>query len=58
MKAKVLVVDDEESLVRLITHNLKREGYETIEAYDGNQAWEFWRWPWSVRFARLFQPVR
>ena len=25
---------------------------------DGNQAWEFWRWPWSVRFARLFQPVR
>lgn len=40
MKAKVLVVDDEESLVRLITHNLKREGYETIEAYDGNQAWE------------------
>jgi len=40
MKAKVLVVDDEESLVRLITHNLKREGYETMEAYDGNQAWE------------------
>jgi len=25
---------------------------------DGSQAWEFWRWPWSVRFARLFQPVR
>ncbi|MGE5545220.1 MAG: response regulator [Bacillota bacterium] len=40
MKAKVLVVDDEESLVRLITHNLRREGYDTIEAYDGNQAWE------------------
>jgi two-component system alkaline phosphatase synthesis response regulator PhoP len=36
----VLVVDDEESLVRLITHNLRREGYETIEALDGNEAWE------------------
>jgi len=40
MKARILVVDDEESLVRLITHNLKREGYETIEALDGNRAWE------------------
>ncbi|HPG01835.1 MAG TPA: signal peptidase I [Beijerinckiaceae bacterium] len=25
---------------------------------DGAQAWEFWRWPWTVRFSRLFQPVR
>ena len=39
MKAKILVVDDEESLVRLISHNLRREGYETIEAFDGNEAW-------------------
>jgi signal peptidase I len=21
-------------------------------------AWEFWRWPWTVRWSRLFQPVR
>ena len=21
-------------------------------------AWEFWMWPWTVRFDRLFQPVR
>lgn len=40
MKAKVLVVDDEESLVRLITYNLRREGYDTIEAFDGDQAWK------------------
>ena len=40
MKARILVVDDEESLVRLITHNLQKEGYETIEALDGNRAWE------------------
>ena len=25
---------------------------------DGESAWQFWRWPWSVRFDRLFQPVR
>jgi len=40
VKARILVVDDEESLVRLITHNLQKEGYETIEALDGNRAWE------------------
>ncbi|NLB18327.1 MAG: response regulator transcription factor, partial [Syntrophomonadaceae bacterium] len=43
MKARVLVVDDEASLVRLITHNLRREGYETIEAFDGNEAWDIIR---------------
>ncbi len=25
---------------------------------DGYAAWQFWAWPWSVRFDRLFQPVR
>ena len=25
---------------------------------DGEQAWQVWRWPWSIRFDRLFQPVR
>jgi two-component system alkaline phosphatase synthesis response regulator PhoP len=40
MKAKILVVDDEESLVRLITYNLRREGYDTVEAFDGDQAWK------------------
>jgi signal peptidase I len=24
---------------------------------DGEAAWEFWKWPWSVRWNRLFQPV-
>ena len=30
MKKKILVVDDEESLVRLITYNLNKEGYTTV----------------------------
>lgn len=38
MKGKILVVDDEEALVRLITYNLSKEGFEVIAAYDGEQA--------------------
>ncbi|MEN6352678.1 MAG: response regulator, partial [Bacteroidales bacterium] len=40
MKGKIMVVDDEEALVRLITYNLNKEGYITIFAHDGNKAWE------------------
>jgi len=25
---------------------------------DGDRAWEIWRWPWSVRWSRLFTIVR
>jgi two-component system alkaline phosphatase synthesis response regulator PhoP len=37
MKRKILVVDDEEALVRLITYNLNKEGFNTIYAYDGSR---------------------
>lgn len=39
MLGKILVVDDEEALVRLITYNLNKEGFDTVSAYDGDQAW-------------------
>ena len=32
---KVLVVDDEQSIIDVLVYNLKKEGYETIEATDG-----------------------
>jgi two-component system alkaline phosphatase synthesis response regulator PhoP len=38
MQGKILVVDDEETLVRLITYNLNKEGFNTLAAYDGNEA--------------------
>lgn len=38
MVGKILVVDDEESLVRLITYNLNKAGFATVYAYDGLQA--------------------
>ncbi len=25
---------------------------------EGEAAWQFWKWPWTVRWSRLFQPVR
>lgn len=32
---KVLIIDDERSLVEILTHNLEREGYEVLSAHDG-----------------------
>ena len=37
-KRRVLVVDDEKDLVDLITYNLGRNGYDTLPAYNGNEA--------------------
>lgn len=38
MSARVLVVDDEKNIVDIIKYNLKKEGYEVITAYDGEEA--------------------
>ncbi|MDZ5712444.1 response regulator transcription factor [Jeotgalibacillus haloalkalitolerans] len=35
MKKKVLVVDDEQSIVTLLKYNLEQSGYEVLTAYDG-----------------------
>ncbi len=40
MAYKVLVVDDEESIVRLVTFNLEKEGFQTLKAYNGEEALE------------------
>ena len=39
-KKKILVVDDEKSIKKLLLFNLEKEGYETIEACDGAEAVE------------------
>jgi phosphate regulon transcriptional regulator PhoB len=38
MAEKILVVDDEKDLVDLMVYNLTREGFETLKAYDGEEA--------------------
>ena len=34
-KKRVLIVEDEKNIVDILRFNMNREGYETIEAYDG-----------------------
>jgi len=40
MPKKILAVDDERHIVRLVQVNLERAGYEVITAYDGKDALE------------------
>ena len=40
MSKKILIVDDEKNIVDILKFNLKKEGFETIEAYDGEQGLE------------------
>ena len=40
---KILVVDDEKKLVRLISAYLEKEGYEVLAAFDGEAALEMFR---------------
>ncbi|HID07350.1 MAG TPA: response regulator, partial [Armatimonadetes bacterium] len=37
---KILVVDDEKHIVRLVQVNLERRGYQVITAYDGLECLE------------------
>jgi len=39
-KKKILIVDDEQSIIDILVYNLKKEGYNTIEATDGIAAVE------------------
>ena len=39
-KKTILVVDDEQSIIDILVYNLKKEGYNTIEATDGASAVE------------------
>ncbi|MDY6795481.1 MAG: response regulator transcription factor [Actinomycetota bacterium] len=43
MKERILIVDDEEKIVKLVKAYLDREGYVTLEAFDGDKALELWR---------------
>lgn len=38
MKTKILLVDDERDIVEFLQYNLEKEGFDVIQAYDGNEA--------------------
>ena len=40
MPKKVLIVDDEKAIVDILDFNLKKEGYDTLGAYDGQDGLE------------------
>ena len=42
-KAKVLIVDDEKSIVEAVKYNLDKAGFRTVVAYDGTKALELAR---------------
>jgi two-component system alkaline phosphatase synthesis response regulator PhoP len=35
---KILIVDDEQDIVELVSYNLEKEGFKTVKAYDGEAA--------------------
>lgn len=35
---KILIVDDEKDIVKMLDYNLKKEGYKTVSAHDGEEA--------------------
>jgi len=39
-RKRILVVDDEKGLVRIIRLNLEQDGFDVVEAYNGSQAME------------------
>lgn len=38
MKEKILIVDDERDIVKMLDYNLKKEGFRTVFSYDGEDA--------------------
>jgi two-component system response regulator VicR len=40
MSAKILIVDDEKTIVDILAYNLRKEGYQIIEAHDGKTGLE------------------
>jgi len=43
MNQKILIVDDEKAIADILEFNLRRDGYETTVAYDGEQGIELFR---------------
>jgi two-component system alkaline phosphatase synthesis response regulator PhoP len=43
MREKILIVDDEKKMVKLLKTALDKEGYVTVEACDGEEALELWQ---------------
>jgi len=36
--SKILIVDDEQDIVELVSYNLEKKGFKTVKAFDGEAA--------------------
>jgi two-component system, OmpR family, alkaline phosphatase synthesis response regulator PhoP len=41
MKKKICIIEDEKDIVRLISYNLEKEGYEIVQLHSGENAFDF-----------------
>ncbi|MDD4939554.1 MAG: response regulator transcription factor [Candidatus Omnitrophica bacterium] len=41
MKEKILIVEDEKDIVKMLEYNLKKEGFRTLSAQDGEDALDY-----------------
>jgi len=41
MKEKILIVDDEKDIIKMLDYNFKKEGYRTVACNDGEDALDF-----------------
>ena len=37
--SRILLVDDEQSIQTLLSYPLRKEGYQVVQATDGQQSW-------------------
>ncbi|MGE5474006.1 MAG: response regulator [Ignavibacteriales bacterium] len=40
MNKKILIIDDEKPIVDILKFNLRKDGYSTVEAYDGEEGFD------------------
>ncbi|MDD3345433.1 MAG: response regulator [Candidatus Omnitrophica bacterium] len=40
MREKILIVEDEKDIIRMLEYNLKKEGYRVVDARDGEDAFD------------------
>ena len=52
MKNKILVIEDDRAISELLCMNLEAAGYETVAAYDGEEAQRMQIWQWWISCCR------
>ena len=49
--ARILLVDDEQAVQKLLSYPLQQEGYEVVRAHDGREALPWWSFALGLGFS-------